>query len=384
MTTTLINSLPPEINHWIYVKTIHTIAFKRYSYAAVFTTLISPPPIIFNTVQPSKIMHNLKKKTEEDFTYTTFHVEKTLVNFKSIVPANLLCQNKGWSTVGKYFVRFEKWSHDTHATLKLIPSYGGWTTFRGIPLHMWNMQTFQQIGKWLIERNVQLHGTFKRQAAAIFDEYNPDSEQFFFDGADAISSDYLPSNFGSRKSITLEKTAALKSIISRIDRNATSAKEINEAAYNDNKLHAVDNKSRQGISSRISNDGLLDKGKKKVDIPLEFDTEIIKEKPKRKYKIKANQNKEDLNIQPIQIVTHELDAVKKGLTFMFDLEELPILDPNKSTEDHLSLDNAENGLKLSAVNEIHDATTSTNVLLNQMGTGLRSKGEGAPGTCIVK
>lgn len=92
-------------------------------------------------------MHNLKKQTEEAFTYIAFHAEKALVNFKSIILANLLCQNKGWSTIGKYFVRFEKWSHDIHATPKLIPSYGGWTTFKGIPLHIWNMQTFQQIGK---------------------------------------------------------------------------------------------------------------------------------------------------------------------------------------------------------------------------------------------
>uniref|UniRef100_A0A9I9CIB0 DUF4283 domain-containing protein n=1 Tax=Cucumis melo TaxID=3656 RepID=A0A9I9CIB0_CUCME len=281
-----------------------------------------------------KIMHNLKKQTEEDFTYTAFHAENALVNFKSLVPANLLYQNRGWSIVGKYFVRFEKWSYDTHATPKLIPSYEGGTTFRGIPLHIWNMQTFQQIGKacgglikvaeeakasknlievklkirynysgflptnikifdekgnrfniqtvshsegkWLIERNVQLHGTFKRQATTIFDEYNPDSEQFFFDGADAISLDNLSSNFNSRKSITPEKTSALKSVITRIDRNATSATAINEAAYNDNKLHVVDNKSRQGISSRISNDGLLDKGKKKVDIILN----LLRRRPK--------------------------------------------------------------------------------------------------------
>ena len=44
----------------------------------------------------------------------------------------------------------------------------------------------------------------------------------------------------------------------------------------------------------------------------------------------------------------------------------------------------ENGLKLSADNDNHDATTSTNVTMSQMGIGLRSKGEGAPGTSIVK
>ncbi|KAA0051642.1 hypothetical protein E5676_scaffold234G00690 [Cucumis melo var. makuwa] len=42
-----------------------------------------------------KILHNLRKQTEEAFTYTAFHAEKALVYFNSIVPANLLCQNKG-------------------------------------------------------------------------------------------------------------------------------------------------------------------------------------------------------------------------------------------------------------------------------------------------
>lgn len=38
-----------------------------------------------------KTKHNLKKQIEEDFTYIAFHAEKALVNFKSLVPANLLC-----------------------------------------------------------------------------------------------------------------------------------------------------------------------------------------------------------------------------------------------------------------------------------------------------
>ena len=113
----------------------------------------------------------------------------------------------------------------------------------------------------------------------------------------------------------------------------------------------------------ISNDGLLNKGKRKVYIPPQSDSTFINEKSKRKvsfnsssnktnffnpetapsnhspslnspekkqkvsrersikkkstsmhYKIKVNQNKEDLNVQPIQIVAHELDAVKKCLS----------------------------------------------------------------------
>ncbi|KAA0033592.1 hypothetical protein E5676_scaffold440G00100 [Cucumis melo var. makuwa] len=111
-----------------------------------------------------KTKHNLKKQIEEDFTYIAFHAEKALVNFKSLVPANLLCQNRE--------------------------------------------------GKWLIERDVQLHSTFKRQAAAIFDEFNSDSEQFLFEGMKAISSDYLTSTSRSRKSIDTEKTTALMTMLS--------------------------------------------------------------------------------------------------------------------------------------------------------------------------
>uniref|UniRef100_A0A9I9CP23 DUF4283 domain-containing protein n=1 Tax=Cucumis melo TaxID=3656 RepID=A0A9I9CP23_CUCME len=233
-----------------------------------------------------KILQNLRKQIEESFTYNAFHAEKALVHFNSNVPANLLCQNRGWTTVGKYTVRFEKWNPASHASPKLIPSYGGWTTFRGIPLNLWNMKTFQQIGKacgglikvaeetktasnlieaklkirynysgflpayvkifdqegnkfvvqtithsegkWLMERNVRLHGTFKRQAAASFDEFNPDSEQFLFDGMEAISPDLQNTFSGSRKSISPEQPSTLKSVIIKPARDATSPPSLNE------------------------------------------------------------------------------------------------------------------------------------------------------------
>lgn len=69
-------------------------------------------------------------------------------------------------------------------------------------------------GKWLIERDVQLHSTFKRQAAAIFDEFNSDSEQFLFEGMKAILPDYLTSTSSSRKSINTEKATALMTMLS--------------------------------------------------------------------------------------------------------------------------------------------------------------------------
>ncbi|KAA0037444.1 hypothetical protein E5676_scaffold808G00040 [Cucumis melo var. makuwa] len=508
-----------------------------------------------------KILQNLRKQTEESFTYNAFHAEKALVHFSSNIPANLLCQNKGWTTVGKYSVRFEKWSSAYHATPKLIPSYGGWTTFRGIPLHLWNMTTFQQIGKacgglikvaeetrsaknliearikvrynysaflpanvrifdnegnkfsvqvvthpegkWLIERNVRLHGTFKRQAAATFDDFNPESEQFFFEGMEAISPDFLSTSSDGRKSSTLDQPSALKSVIIKPDRAATSPSFLNEEVVNDSDLHATANKSKLEILPGISNDGVLDKGKQKVDIQFQPNSALNLDKSKRKVSFnspcnktnifnpdsapanhspslsspekkqkvsrersikkrlpstqpnsKTNQKKDVLITQPIQIVAHDREASKKGLSLTVDLGDLPVLDPNKSFEDHHSSDNAEviditntevvpetpemkmqvnensnssseanyrkpkhvhkrkyyyrkkeekekdpdseafkkqlvswlkeNGLKLSTVTDSSGATTSTNVLINQLNFGLASKGIEALGTSIVK
>lgn len=39
-------------------------------------------------------MHNLKKQTEEDFTFIAFHAEKASVNFKSLVPANYFVETR--------------------------------------------------------------------------------------------------------------------------------------------------------------------------------------------------------------------------------------------------------------------------------------------------
>ena len=153
-------------------------------------------------------------------------------------------------------------------------------------------------------------------------------------------------------------------------------------------------------------------------------------------------------------MAHNREASKKGLSLTVDLGDLPVLDPNKSFEDHHSSDNAEviditntevvpetpemkmqvnensnssseanyrkpkhvhkrkyyyrkkeekekdldskafkkqlaswlkeNGLKISTVTDSSGATTSTNVLINQLNSGLASKGIGALGTSIVK
>lgn len=48
--------------------------------------------------------------------------------------------------MGKFHIKFEFWFLEKHAGQKLILSYGGWISFRGIPIPTWNMNTFTQIG----------------------------------------------------------------------------------------------------------------------------------------------------------------------------------------------------------------------------------------------
>ena len=53
--------------------------------------------------------------------------------------------------------------------------------------NFFTVQTYSLIsGKWLMERQVKIHGSFKRQAAIEFDEFNSECEQFSFIGNLAI------------------------------------------------------------------------------------------------------------------------------------------------------------------------------------------------------
>ncbi|KAA0044557.1 hypothetical protein E6C27_scaffold46G003060 [Cucumis melo var. makuwa] len=188
-----------------------------------------------------KIIDRLREQTDKKdscFRYVPFHADKALLFIKDKDLAKLLCKNNGWTTVGPFYVKFEKWSKSAHADTKVIPSYGGWTRFRGIPLHIWNLNTFIQIGeacggfidaapesvnkieltealikvkenytgflpafiqihdeeghvfiiqtvthpegRWLRERNPSIHGSFTKTAAENFNEFNPYAEQFTF------------------------------------------------------------------------------------------------------------------------------------------------------------------------------------------------------------
>uniref|UniRef100_A0A9I9CCC9 DUF4283 domain-containing protein n=1 Tax=Cucumis melo TaxID=3656 RepID=A0A9I9CCC9_CUCME len=188
-----------------------------------------------------KIIDRLREQTDKKdscFRYVPFHADKALLFIKDKDLAKLLCKNNGWTTVGPFYVKFEKWSKSVHADTKVIPSYGGWTRFRGIPLHIWNLNTFIQIGeacggfidaapesvnkieltealikvkenytgflpafiqihdeeghvfiiqtvthpegRWMRERNPSIHDSFTKTAAENFNEFNSYAEQFTF------------------------------------------------------------------------------------------------------------------------------------------------------------------------------------------------------------
>ncbi|KAA0051807.1 hypothetical protein E5676_scaffold609G00990 [Cucumis melo var. makuwa] len=193
------------------------------------------------------IVEKLKEQLDTTVSYKPFHADKALIFFKDIEQANLICKNKGWTTVGHFYVKFEEWNQKAHASPKVVPSYGGWINVRGLTLHAWKLESFIQIGdacggfievaketreltdlieasirvkdnyssfiptfiklvdkeeqsfiiqvivkaeeKWHMERNPSIHGTFTREAARRFDEFNLNCEQYFFEGNLAILSE---------------------------------------------------------------------------------------------------------------------------------------------------------------------------------------------------
>ncbi|KAA0068029.1 hypothetical protein E5676_scaffold411G00200 [Cucumis melo var. makuwa] len=86
-----------------------------------------------------KVMDKLKEQLDTPFTCKPFHAKKGLMIFEDKNHAKLLCKNRGWTTVGRFYVKFEEWNQGKHAIPKLVSSYGGWVKFRGVPLHAWNM-----------------------------------------------------------------------------------------------------------------------------------------------------------------------------------------------------------------------------------------------------
>lgn len=217
--------------------------------------------------------------------------------------------------MGNFYVKFERWDPEIHAVPKLVPSYGGWVKFRGIPLHLWNMKTFTQVGdvcggfvdvsknstrkldlyeavikvkdnfcgfipttvriaddkggqfsirivtpekgKWLVCRNPKVHGTFTREAALEYDEFDAKSESFVFRGNEACTVQDV--NVGS-DSIIVEKTPnapAADRSFKRPSPTATSmrdkGKKICTSSEEDSQLDATSRKRVSFFSPKKSN-----------------------------------------------------------------------------------------------------------------------------------
>lgn len=183
-----------------------------------------------------RIIETLREWNDVIDYFHLFHADKAILTIRDTKQACPLCLNDDWVTVGTFTVKFKNWSPQEHAKPKFIPSYGGWLRFRGIPLHAWNIHTFEQIGfacgglldisfntwrkfdltevvikvrenycgfipaeikiitenkeiftvhmvvtprgKWLTKKHPSIYGTFSREAAATFDFSDPNAETF--------------------------------------------------------------------------------------------------------------------------------------------------------------------------------------------------------------
>lgn len=67
-------------------------------------------------------MFTLKRQTELEFSYKPFQPDKAILSLTT-EDAKLLCSNKStnvWTTVGYYYVRFERWNTETSMPTKLL------------------------------------------------------------------------------------------------------------------------------------------------------------------------------------------------------------------------------------------------------------------------
>ena len=62
-----------------------------------------------------KIVEKLKEQLDLPISYKPFHANKALILFEDKEKANLICKNKGWTTVGRFYVKFEEWNQKAHA-----------------------------------------------------------------------------------------------------------------------------------------------------------------------------------------------------------------------------------------------------------------------------
>ncbi|KAA0035247.1 LINE-1 retrotransposable element ORF2 protein [Cucumis melo var. makuwa] len=167
----------------------------------------------------NRIMFSLRKQSEIAFSYKPFQADKAFL-FLNPDHAKLLCSNKsanGWSTVGNYqrdsasFVELQYFSKHwfglwripcvvketmqmeklIDAKIKVRYNYIGFvpasvliTDNQGENFILTTVPPTK--ARWLVERNVRVHGTFKTKAADEFDQHNPLAEAYTYNGFQAI------------------------------------------------------------------------------------------------------------------------------------------------------------------------------------------------------
>ncbi|KAA0063245.1 hypothetical protein E5676_scaffold556G00250 [Cucumis melo var. makuwa] len=146
--------------------------------------------VVFWFPKAKQLVVSLKRQKETSFTYHPFHTEKAMIIFSEPWNEKSLCSNTGWTTVGnacRGLLEVDKATMNMdnllEAKIKVRYNYSGFirATIRiedkdghFFVVHMVTICS----GKWLAERDVKIHGSFKRQDAIEFDNFNPKAEQF--------------------------------------------------------------------------------------------------------------------------------------------------------------------------------------------------------------
>ncbi|KAA0040039.1 hypothetical protein E6C27_scaffold366G00060 [Cucumis melo var. makuwa] len=356
-----------------------------------------------------RIVEKLNEQLDTTVRYKPFHADKALIYFKNEEQAKLLCKNKGWTTVGRFYVKFEEWSQKTHASPKVIPSYGGWIKVRGVPLHAWNLESFIQIGdacggfvevaketreltdifeasikikdnytgfipayiklfdkeehsfivqvivktegKWHRERSPSIHGTFTREAAKRFDEFNMNSEQYLFEDNFAVSPEKAVSMVVGKKDNgqNLEKNKKLGAMMDFLNYDGDSdSSEKRKMKANDDEMTVISQKGGKffyrGENSKSAGQK---KGKRKVSF----------ESPKSKTLLYDPKSAP----QALMKLKSPLESPKKKLMKKFR-EEIKgkskkmyrIKSPNTNPDAQNEKKTKGSGLKIQPINEVKE------------------------------
>ncbi|KAA0040366.1 hypothetical protein E5676_scaffold142G003990 [Cucumis melo var. makuwa] len=164
-----------------------TSSESEYFYATNRTSLKNFTPTVRSEVKKEG------KKDDFDKNKVPFHADKALLFIKDHNLAKLLCKNKGWNTIGEACGGFIEAAPETvdkaELTEVLIKVKVNYTGFLPAFIKIYDEEgrdfTIHTVThleeRWLRERNPRIHGSFTRNAAESFNEYNPHAEQYTFD-----------------------------------------------------------------------------------------------------------------------------------------------------------------------------------------------------------